>query len=65
VQHILGRARNQVNEEGEEGQLVGQVPIKAASSTGRCNTIRCVDSTLLPQENHLYGCPPSKPRQLL
>ena len=29
VQHILGRARNQVNEGGEEGQRVGQVPINA------------------------------------
>jgi len=28
----------------------GQVPINAASSTGRCNTIQCVDSTMLPRE---------------
>jgi hypothetical protein len=25
--------------------------INAASSTGRCNTIQCVDSTILPLEN--------------
>ncbi len=24
--------------------------IRRASSTGRCNTIQCVDSTMLPQE---------------
>ena len=27
-------------------------PIWAASSTGRCNTIQCIDSTLLAWENH-------------
>jgi hypothetical protein len=30
--------------------------INAASSTGQCNTIQCVDSTMLAQENHLFGC---------
>jgi hypothetical protein len=27
-----------------------QVPINAASSTGRCNTTQCFDSTMLPRE---------------
>jgi hypothetical protein len=27
-----------------------------ASSTGRCNTIQCIDSTMLARENHLCGC---------
>jgi hypothetical protein len=25
-------------------------PVSAASSTGQCNTIQCVDSTILPRE---------------
>src|ERR1700720_1925032 len=25
-------------------------PVSAASSTGRCNTIQCVDSTMLPRD---------------
>src|SRR5271168_1335615 len=35
--------------------------ISRASSTGRCNTIQCVDSAMLPRENHLFGCTPPKP----
>jgi DNA-binding winged helix-turn-helix (wHTH) protein/tetratricopeptide (TPR) repeat protein len=34
-----------------------------ASSTGRCNTIQCIDSTMLALENHLFGCTRSKPSQ--
>jgi len=30
--------------------------VNAASSTGRSNTIQCIDSTILPRENHLFGC---------
>ena len=35
--------------------------INAASSTGRCNTIQCVDLTLLPGKSDLFGCTRSKP----
>ena len=38
-------------------------PINAASSNGRCNTIQCVDSTMLPRENHLFDGTRSKPTQ--
>jgi hypothetical protein len=38
-------------------------PANAASSTGRCNTIQCIDSTMLARENHLFGCTRSKPSQ--
>jgi hypothetical protein len=38
-----------------------QFPISAASSTGRCNIIQCIDSTMLPRENHRFGCTLSKP----
>src|SRR5580658_4525079 len=37
--------------------------INAASSTSRCNTIHSIDSTMLARENHLFGCPRSKPSQ--
>src|SRR5271167_1667281 len=37
--------------------------INAASSTGRCNTIQSVDSAMLLQENHLFGCIRSIPSQ--
>jgi hypothetical protein len=40
-----------------------QCPINAASSTGRCNTIQCIDSTMLPWENHRFGCAWSKASQ--
>src|SRR5277367_185571 len=38
-------------------------PVRAASSTGRCNTIDSVDSAMLLQENHLVGCIRSIPSQ--
>jgi hypothetical protein len=38
-------------------------PVNGASSTGRCNTIQGTDSTMLPRENHLFGCTRSKPSQ--
>src|SRR5580658_7587702 len=38
-------------------------PVRAASSTSRCNTIQCIDSTMLALENHLFGCTRSKPSQ--
>ena len=28
----------------------GTCSVTAASSTGRCNTFQCIDSTMLPQE---------------
>jgi hypothetical protein len=30
-------------------------PVTRASSTGRCNSIQCVDSRMLPRENHPFG----------
>jgi len=42
---------------------VCQFPIGAASSTGQCNSIQCIDSTLLPWENHPFGCIRSNPSQ--
>jgi hypothetical protein len=38
-------------------------PVCAASSTGRCNTIQCIDSTMVARENHLFGSARSKPSQ--
>jgi hypothetical protein len=37
--------------------------MNAASSTDRCNTIQCIDSTMLPRENYLFGCVRPKPSQ--
>jgi hypothetical protein len=31
----------------------GQLLISRASSTGRCNTIQCIDSAILPRDNYL------------
>ena len=39
------------------------LPVNAASSTGRCNTIQCIDSTMLLREKHLFGCTWLKPSQ--
>src|SRR5271156_1653954 len=39
----------------------GHCPVRAASSTGRCNTIQCTDSTLHPRKYYLFGCTQSKP----
>src|ERR1700693_171339 len=30
--------------------------ISRAGSTGRCNAIQCIDSTVLPRKKHLFGC---------
>jgi hypothetical protein len=38
-------------------------PVRAASSTGRRNTIQRIDSTMLARENQLFGCTRSKPGQ--
>ncbi len=38
-------------------------PVTAASSTGRCNTIQCIDPTMLARENQLFGCGRLKPSQ--
>src|SRR5580704_1360793 len=40
-----------------------QFPITRASSTGRCNTLQCIDSTMIAREKHLFGCTRSKPSQ--
>src|SRR5271170_1040819 len=37
--------------------------ISRASSTGRCNTVQCIGSAMLPRENHLFGRSQSKPSQ--
>jgi hypothetical protein len=37
--------------------------VSRAGSTGRCNTIQCVDSAMLARQNHLFGCTRSKPSQ--
>jgi hypothetical protein len=34
-----------------------------ASSTGRCDTIQCIDSTKLARENHLFGRARLEPSQ--
>ena len=57
---ILGCSRRQVN---EERLLEDKCLINAARSTGRCNTIQCIDSTILQPENHLIGSIGSKPSQ--
>jgi hypothetical protein len=36
------------------------VPDPRCRSTGRRNTIQCIDSTMLPRENHLFGYTRSK-----
>jgi hypothetical protein len=38
-------------------------PVTRASSTGRCNTFQCIDDTMLPRENHVFGGTRSKPNQ--
>jgi hypothetical protein len=38
-------------------------PVRAVSSTGRCNTIQSFDSTTLARAKHLLGCTRSKPSQ--
>jgi hypothetical protein len=35
----------------EKFRLVPTSAITAAGSTGRCNTIQCIDSTMLPRKN--------------
>ena len=37
--------------------------ISCASLTGRCNTIRCIDSAMLPRENHLFSFTWTNPSQ--
>jgi hypothetical protein len=39
------------------------IPIRRAGSTGRCNTIQCIDSTVLLRENPLSICTRLKPSQ--
>jgi hypothetical protein len=36
-------------------------PISRASSASRCNTMECIDSTLLARKNQLFGCTRSDP----
>src|SRR5271170_6631095 len=43
--------------------LALQCLVSRASSTGQCNTIQCIDSTMLARENHLFGCARPKPSQ--
>jgi hypothetical protein len=51
-----GRCGRATSSTAPEASVVGQFPVTAASSTGRCNTIQCIDSTMLARENHLFGC---------
>src|SRR5271156_6524601 len=50
-------------------RITGQIeryfkcPVRAASSTGRRNTMQCIDSTMLARENHLFDCTRLKPSQ--
>ena len=37
--------------------------ISRASSTGRCNTIQCIDSAMLPRKNRPFGCTRPKSSQ--
>ena len=37
--------------------------VNAASSTDRCNTFQCIDSTLLAREDHVFCCTRSRPTQ--
>jgi hypothetical protein len=41
----------------------GWFPIMAAGSNGRCNTIYCTDSMMLPRRNPSFGWARSKPSQ--
>jgi hypothetical protein len=43
--------------------VIAQLLLSPASSTGRCNTIQCVDSAMLQRENHLFGCTRPKTNQ--
>jgi hypothetical protein len=38
-------------------------PVRAAGSDGRRNTFQCIDSAMLPGENHLFGFTGPKPSQ--
>ena len=40
-----------------------QCLVSRASSTDRCNTFQCIDSTLLAREDHVFCCTRSKPTQ--
>jgi hypothetical protein len=42
---------------------VPTLPITPAGSDGRCNTPHCIDSTMFPSGNYLFGSVQSKPSQ--
>jgi hypothetical protein len=44
----------------QHANTTAQIPINAASSTGRCNTVQRLDSTVFPRESHLFGSTRSK-----
>ena len=46
-----------------EAAIVGQFPITAAGSTGRCNSAECIDPGVLAQWQHLFRATRSKPSQ--
>ncbi len=43
------------------GAVARTSPVSAAISTGRCNTIQCIDSEVLARESHPFACTRSKP----
>jgi hypothetical protein len=44
--------------------LVPTCPVSAAGSNGRCNTLHCIDSTMLSSANYLFGRVQTKPSQV-
>jgi hypothetical protein len=44
-------AENPLKHKIQGNWVVGQFPITASSSTGRRNTIQCIDSAMLSREN--------------
>src|SRR5271170_5335279 len=57
------RAEKQEELQPAQRCFISTPPFIGASSTGRCNTFQCIDSTMLPQENHPFGRAPSKTSQ--
>jgi len=40
----------------ELGKMLGKFLVNAASATGFCNTIQCIDPTLVPSKQDPFGC---------
>src|SRR5277367_5791755 len=65
IEGVSGTGRGFYASDGLDANecMAGQSPITRASSTGRRNTMQCIDSTMLARENHLFDCTRSKPSQ--